>query len=51
MNKHLDRPAPVNSITGKTIHEMSWEEIHSLQGEPISQRELIQKIKDLRKKR
>jgi len=36
----------VNKITGKTIQEMSWQEIEHLLGEPISQKELIQRLRN-----
>jgi hypothetical protein len=35
----------INKTTGKTIDEMSWTEIQSLLGKPISQKEMIARFK------
>lgn len=40
-----------NSITGKTIREMTWEEIFSLGGKRMTQAEVIQQIKEAARKK
>lgn len=35
-----------NSITGKSIREMSWEEIFSLAGKKMTQQEALLQIKE-----
>ena len=44
-----DSGAVKNSITGKTIREMSWDEIFSLVGKPMTQAEAINQMKAVRK--
>ncbi|WP_077923531.1 hypothetical protein [Spirosoma sp. 209] len=34
-----------NAITGKTIREMTWDEIFALAGKPMTQAEALQHIK------
>lgn len=48
MSKKSDKTTAVNSITGKTIANMSWDEIRQLQGERMSQKDLIQRIKNVK---
>lgn len=37
-----------NSITGKTIREMSWQEILSLPAERLSQTQALKRIQEMR---
>lgn len=46
MNKKSDKTTVVNSITGKTITEMSWTEIRALKGKSLKQTEFIAKVKN-----
>lgn len=46
MNKKSDKTIVVNSITGKTITEMSWTEIRALKGKSLKQTEFIAKVKN-----
>lgn len=43
-----DFGAVKNSITGKTIREMTWDEIISLASKPMTQAEALQHIKSVR---
>ncbi|GAA4415270.1 hypothetical protein GCM10023187_45620 [Nibrella viscosa] len=43
-----DFGAVKNSITGKSIREMTWSEIFSLAGQPMTQTEAIRHIKSVR---
>lgn len=42
-----DFGAVKNSITGKTIREMTWEEIFSLAGKRMTQAEAIKQMKEV----
>ena len=42
-----DKTIAVNKRTGKTIQEMSWEEIRSLKGPRMSQKQLLEKFKSV----
>ncbi|MBB5283001.1 hypothetical protein HNQ92_001127 [Rhabdobacter roseus] len=48
MSKKSDKTTAVNSITGKTLSEMSWDEIRQLRGKRLSQQDLIKKIKNVK---
>lgn len=48
MNKKSDKSTAVNSITGKTIQEMSWEEIRAIKGKSLKKDEFIAKIKSIK---
>ncbi|GAB3283591.1 hypothetical protein GCM10027347_60330 [Larkinella harenae] len=45
--KSKDFGAVKNSITGKTIREMSWEEILNLPAERLSREEAMKRIKEV----
>ena len=52
MNKNSkDYGAVKNSIAGKTIREMTWEEIHSLAGKRMTQAEAIRQMKEMARKK
>lgn len=44
-----DFGAVKNSITGKTIREMTWDEIFSLASKPMTQAEAIKQMEAVRK--
>ena len=46
MNSKSDKTIAVNSITGKTISDMSWAEIRTLKGKPLKKAEFIAKVKN-----
>lgn len=46
--KSKDFGAVKNTITGKTIREMTWEEILSLPTERLSREEAMRRIKEVR---
>lgn len=48
MSKKSDKTTAVNSVTGKTIADMSWDEIRQLRGERMSQSDLIKRIKKVK---
>lgn len=42
-----DKTTAINKRTGKTIQEMSWEEIRSLKGPRMSQKDLLEKLRNV----
>ena len=46
MNPKSSKSLTINSITGKTINEMSWTEIRALKGKSLKQTEFIAKVKN-----
>ena len=45
---YLPGGATKNSITGKTIHEMTWDEIISLVSKPMTQAEAMKQMEAVR---
>lgn len=48
MKTTLEATTVVNKITGKTISEMSWDEIRKI-SKPISKNEVLQRLKVISK--
>lgn len=49
--KSKDFGAVKNSIMGKTIREMTWDEIKSLAGKPMTQAEALKQMREAAQKK
>jgi hypothetical protein len=45
MKPKSDKTTALNKLTGKTLQQMSWDEIRNLKGQPISPEQVVKQLK------